>query len=100
MRRRYRAKRELLIEHAGDATPTLRMSGAAAGLHVIAWLPDGCHERDVALRARETRGRRARAASPLHATQRHWPPALLLGYALPTEPEIATGARLLAEAIG
>ena len=29
-----------------------------------------------------------------------WPPALLLGYALPTEPEIATGARLLAQAIG
>jgi DNA-binding transcriptional MocR family regulator len=29
-----------------------------------------------------------------------WPPALLLGYALPTESEIATGARLLAQAIG
>jgi GntR family transcriptional regulator/MocR family aminotransferase len=98
MRRRYRIKRELLIETLGRHAD-VRMSGAAAGLHVAAWLPDGFHERDVALRARET----GVAVHELHrhcATHFHWPPALLLGYALPTEPEIATGARLLAEAIG
>jgi GntR family transcriptional regulator / MocR family aminotransferase len=98
MRRRYRIKRELLIETLGRHAD-VRMSGAAAGLHVAAWLPDGCREREVALRARET----GVAVHELHrhcATHFQWPPALLLGYALPTEQEIATGARLLADAIG
>jgi GntR family transcriptional regulator/MocR family aminotransferase len=98
MRRRYRIKRELLIETLGRHAD-VHMSGAAAGLHVAAWLPDGCEERDVAMRAREM----GVAVHELHrhcATHFQWPPALLLGYALPTEPEIATGARLLAEAIG
>ena len=98
MRRRYRVKRELLIETVARHAD-VRVSGAAAGLHVTAWLPDGRDERDVALRARA----KGVAVHELHrhcTTHFQWPPALLLGYALPTEPEIATGARLLAEAIG
>jgi len=98
MRRRYRAKRELLIGTLAEHAPEVRLSGAAAGLHVIAWLPPGCDEHGVALRAAEL----GVGVHELHRNcmaEREWPPALLLGYALPTEPEIAIGARLLAQAI-
>ncbi len=98
MRRRYRAKRELLIATLAEHAPELRLSGAAAGLHVMAWLPARCDEHAVALRA----GELGVGVHELHRNcmaEGEWPPALLLGYALPTESEIATGARLLAQAI-
>ncbi len=99
MRRRYRAKRELLIGTLAEHAPALRLSGVAAGLHVIAWLPAGCDEHAVALRA----GELGVGVHELHRNcmaEGEWPPALLLGYALPTDSEIETGARLLAQAIG
>jgi GntR family transcriptional regulator / MocR family aminotransferase len=98
MRRRYRAKRELLIDTLAEHGPELGLSGAAAGLHVMAWLPEGCDEHGVALRAAEL-------GVGVHELHRHclaegeWPPALLLGYALSTESEIVAGARLLVQAI-
>jgi GntR family transcriptional regulator/MocR family aminotransferase len=99
MRRRYRSKRELLLNTLTEHTPALRISGAAAGLHVLAWLPADRDEHAVALRAAEL----GVGVHELHRncmTQSEWPPALLLGYALPTETEIAAGAHLLAQAIG
>jgi GntR family transcriptional regulator/MocR family aminotransferase len=99
MRRRYRSKRERLIGTLAEHAPELRLSGAAAGLHVIAWLPAGCDEHGVALRA----GELSVGVHELHRNcmaEGDWPPALLLGYALPTESEITTGAQLLAQAIG
>jgi GntR family transcriptional regulator/MocR family aminotransferase len=99
MRRRYRSKRELLINTLAEHAPELRVSGAAAGLHVIAWLPERCDEHGVALRAAEL-------GVGVHELHRNcladgeWPAALLLGYALPTESEISAGAQLLAQAIG
>jgi GntR family transcriptional regulator / MocR family aminotransferase len=99
MRRSYRAKRELLIGTLAEYAPALRLSGAAAGLHVMAWLPAECDEHAVALRA----GELGVGVHELHRNcmaEREWPPALLLGYALPTESEISTGAQLLARAIG
>ena len=99
MRRRYRTKRELLIDTLAQHAPALRISGEAAGLHVMAWLPSASDEHAIALRA----GERSVGVHELHRncmTERAWPPALLLGYALPTESEIATGAQLLAQAIG
>ncbi|HEY6523785.1 MAG TPA: PLP-dependent aminotransferase family protein [Solirubrobacteraceae bacterium] len=99
MRRRYRAKRELLIDTLAQHAPALRISGAAAGLHVMAWLPAACDEHAVALRA----GELSVGVHELHRNcmaEGEWPAALLLGYALPTEAEISTGAQLLAQAIG
>jgi GntR family transcriptional regulator/MocR family aminotransferase len=98
MRRRYRAKRELLIDTLAQHAPALRISGAAAGLHVMAWLPAGCDEHAVALHA----GELSVGVHELHRNcmaEGEWPAALLLGYALPTEAEISTGAQLLAQAI-
>ena len=99
MRRRYRGKRELLIGTLEEHAPAVRLSGAAAGLHVMAWLPEGCDEHAVALRAAEL----GVGVHELHRNcmaEGEAPAALLLGYALPTESEISTGARLLAQAIG
>ena len=65
MRRRYRAKRNLLVGELGKHLPEVRVSGTEAGLHLLAWLPEARRARDgeagPALRRRP-----ARAAPPLH----------------------------------
>ena len=66
---------------------------------MLAWLPGGADEHATAMRAR-------RAGVGLHELHRHCttrapsPPALLLGFALPTESELRAATKLLAEAIG
>jgi GntR family transcriptional regulator / MocR family aminotransferase len=98
MRRRYRAKRDVLIDALGTHLPEVRISGTAAGLHVLAWLADGADEHATAMRAR-------RSGVGVHELHRHCTthapssPALLLGFALPSESELLTATRLLAEAI-
>jgi DNA-binding transcriptional MocR family regulator len=52
MRRRYRAKREVLIGALARHVPDVRVGGTAAGLHLVAWLPDGADEHETAMRAR------------------------------------------------
>jgi GntR family transcriptional regulator/MocR family aminotransferase len=98
MRRRYRAKREVLIDALGTHLPEARISGTAAGLHLLAWLPDGTDEHATAMRARSS-------GVGVHELHRHctadpsWPPAFLLGFALPSESDLRMAAKLLAEAI-
>ena len=99
MRRRYRAKRDILIEALDRDLPALRVGGAAAGLHLIAWLPEERDEHAIAMRARAA----GVGLHELHAhctTRAPWPPAFLLGYALATETELRTGIGLLAEVFG
>ena len=99
MRGRYRVKREILVEALGRYIPGVRISGTAAGLHVMAWLPGGADERGTAVRAR-------RSGVGVHELHRHCtthapsPPALILGFALPTASELAAAAKLLGDAIG
>jgi GntR family transcriptional regulator/MocR family aminotransferase len=99
MRRRYRAKREILVDALGKYLPQVRVGGAAAGLHLLAWLPEGVDEYGTAMRAR-------RSGVGLHELHRHCtthapsPPALLLGFAFPAESDLVTATRLLADAIG
>jgi GntR family transcriptional regulator/MocR family aminotransferase len=98
MRRRYRAKREVLVGALGTHLPEVRISGAAAGLHLLAWLPDGTDEHETAMRAR-------RSGVGVHELHRHCTthasssPALILGFALPSESELRTATTLLAEAV-
>jgi len=98
MRRRYRAKRNVLVGALGQHLPDVRISGTEAGLHVLAWLPDGTDEHATATRAR-------RAGVGLHELHRHCttlapsPPALLLGFALPSESELIAATEVLAQAI-
>ena len=98
MRRHYGAKRDVLIGALGRYLPEVRISGIAGGLHLLAWLPDGADERATAARARQS-------GVGVHELHRHCtarapsPPALLLGFALPSESELTAAARLLAAAI-
>ncbi len=98
MRRRYGAKRNILIDALSTHLPEVRISGTAAGLHLLAWLPDGTDEHATAMQAR-------RSGVGVHELHRHCTthapssPALLLGFALPSESELKTATRLLAEAI-
>jgi GntR family transcriptional regulator/MocR family aminotransferase len=98
MRRRYRVKRDILIDALARHLPEVRVDGTAAGLHLLAQLPDGADEHETAVRAR-------RSGVGTHELHRHCtthapsPPALLLGFALPSESELVTATRLLAEAL-
>jgi GntR family transcriptional regulator/MocR family aminotransferase len=98
MRLHYRAKRDVLIGALGRYLPEVRISGIAGGLHLLAWLPDGADERATATRARQS-------SVGVHELHRHCtthvpsPPALLLGFALPSESELVAATRLLADAI-
>jgi GntR family transcriptional regulator/MocR family aminotransferase len=97
MRRRYRAKRDVLVDALHRYLPEVRIQGTAAGLHLLAQLPDGADERAIGLRAREY-------GVAVHELHRHCtahaphPPALLLGFALPGESDLAPAIRLLAGA--
>jgi GntR family transcriptional regulator / MocR family aminotransferase len=98
MRRRYRAKRDLLLAALEEHLPEARVSGAAGGLHLLATLPEGADERATAEAAR-------RGGVALHELHRHCTvhtptqPALLLGYAFPTAGEIRAGVKVIAQAL-
>jgi GntR family transcriptional regulator / MocR family aminotransferase len=98
MRRRYRAKRDLLLAALKEHLPEARVRGAAGGLHVLATLPEGADESATAEAAR-------RRGVALHELHRHCmvyaptPAALLLGYAYPSVAEIRTGVKLIAQAL-
>jgi GntR family transcriptional regulator/MocR family aminotransferase len=80
----YRRRRDALVAAVARHLPGLRLSGAAAGLHVLLRLPDAVD--DIALaEAAATRGVRVEALSPMSlvaAPER----GLVLGYSrLPAE---------------
>ena len=77
-RRIYHARRNALIDALARWLPDAVVGGAAAGLHLIAWLPDGDEESAVSDAAAE----RGVAIHTLHqdcAVTASRPPALLLG---------------------
>ncbi|HZR51557.1 MAG TPA: PLP-dependent aminotransferase family protein [Streptosporangiaceae bacterium] len=98
MRRRYLVKREVLVSALSTYLSAARVSGTAAGLHLLAWLPDGTDEHATATRARE-------AGVGLHELHRHCttsapsPPALLLGFAYPTESDLIAATTIIADAL-
>ena len=96
-RRRYHARRNALAVALAEQLPDARVGGASAGLHVIAWLPDGADELAITDQARE----RGVAIHALHqdcAVSAPASPALLLGYGLISEPAIPRAVRELAAA--
>jgi GntR family transcriptional regulator/MocR family aminotransferase len=96
-RRRYHARRNLLVDALGTWLPQARIAGASAGLHLIAWLPDDSDEGAIADAAAE----RGVAIHTLHqdcAVTAPSPPALLLGYGLTPEPAIPRAVEELAKA--
>jgi GntR family transcriptional regulator / MocR family aminotransferase len=93
----YRRRRDALIAALARHLPTVRVSGIAAGLHLLAHLPAGVDEPAVVEAAR------ARGIG-LQGLREHrllpGPAALLLGYGRIAEPAIEPGVRELAAAVG
>jgi GntR family transcriptional regulator/MocR family aminotransferase len=78
-RLRYRARRNALMDALARRLPDASLAGAAAGLHLIAWLPDGSDELAIS----EAAARRGVAIHTLHldcVVSAPRPPALILGY--------------------
>jgi GntR family transcriptional regulator/MocR family aminotransferase len=96
-RRRYRARRDAMAGALAQYLPGARVGGASAGLHLIAWLPDGADEQAIADRA----AARGVAIHTLHGdcfVVAPVSPALLLGYGLIAEPAIPRAVAELADA--
>jgi GntR family transcriptional regulator/MocR family aminotransferase len=96
-RRVYHSRRNALIDALARWLPESSVSGAAAGLHVIAWLPDGTSEATIS----DAAARRGVAIHTLHddcAVTAPRAPALVLGYGLTASSAIPRAVRELAAA--
>jgi len=96
MRAVYERRRAALVDALARSLPKARASGAAAGIFEPVLLPDYADE-PALLRAAAERGVGLEGLS-LHRFTPAGPPGLLLGYGNLSEPAIARGVRLLAEA--
>jgi GntR family transcriptional regulator/MocR family aminotransferase len=98
-RTRYRRRREALLDALGRTLPACRVSGIAAGLHVVLDLPHGVRAADV-VRAAASHDlglidiRRYRVFPDAPA-----PEQLVLGYGDLADPLVDEAVRLLAEAV-
>jgi GntR family transcriptional regulator / MocR family aminotransferase len=95
----YHARRNALIDALARSLPEATIGGAAAGLHLIAWLPDPTDESAV----RDAAAERGVAILTLHrdcVVAATFGPALLLGYGMIDESVIPRAVQELATAVG
>ncbi|HEY8866886.1 MAG TPA: PLP-dependent aminotransferase family protein [Solirubrobacteraceae bacterium] len=97
MRARYRARRDALVRAIARHLPDARIEGIAAGLSLLAVLPDGVDEAALVTAAR-TRGVQVYGMSAQRFSSASYPPALVFGYANLSDAAIERGVRLIAEA--
>ncbi|MBC7278176.1 hypothetical protein [Nocardioides sp.] len=92
VRLRHRARRDALLEALAEHLPAARIHGVAAGLHVLATLPDGIDDTAVAAAALE-------AGIAVHPLAQHrqddGPPGLVIGYAATTPDRLREAVRRL-----
>jgi GntR family transcriptional regulator / MocR family aminotransferase len=93
----YRRRRDALIAALRRHLPDVRPTGVAAGLHLVAHLPEG-HDETAVVEAARGRGLGLQGLAEHRLLP--GPPALLLGYGRIAEPAIAPGVRELAAAVG
>jgi GntR family transcriptional regulator/MocR family aminotransferase len=98
-RRVYQRRRDALVSALAECLPQVTVGGAAAGLHLIAWLPEQADEPAIAGAAR-------RRGVAVHAIHRHctcmapMPPALILGYAQTSEDGLRRAVEELSAVMG
>ena len=98
MRPIYRGRRDALLAALARHLPDLRPVGASAGLHVLAWLPEGLDDRTVVAAAAE-------AGIAVPGLNSRWigggggAPGLVFGYGLIPEERVDEGIRVLAGVI-
>jgi GntR family transcriptional regulator/MocR family aminotransferase len=97
MRPLYRRRRDALLAALRMHTPELEPAGIAAGLHLVAYLPDGVDETAV-VEAAARRGLAVYGLAPYRISC-EGRPGLIFGYATLGEHVLAEGIEILAEAI-
>jgi GntR family transcriptional regulator/MocR family aminotransferase len=97
MRSVYKRRRDALVEELESRLPELRVSGIAAGLHVVVELPSSVLEADVCAQA-AARGIAIESLSYHALPDYEGPPGLLIGYAGVLEPAIRFAVAELAAA--
>ncbi|MEU8577017.1 PLP-dependent aminotransferase family protein [Streptomyces asoensis] len=99
--RAYRERRDTLVDALREHFPGARVSGIAAGLHVIAELPARYGPQERFLERTSAAGIQVRAlAQYAHARDEREPgPRLVLGYAHVAPARIRDGVRLMAQAL-
>ncbi len=97
MRALYRARRDALVTALAARLPDIRVSGIAAGLHLMLELPPGSDEQLIVATAAEHSVGVFGAAR--YCAMAHLPPALVLGYGAIETEAIAPAVERLAAAI-
>jgi GntR family transcriptional regulator/MocR family aminotransferase len=95
-RAHYRDKRAALLDAIDTTLPGARVRGIAAGLHVLLELPDGADEAATVERAAAA-GVRVQGLRDFSRTHPQ-PPALVLGYGLPTPRELREAVTVIGDA--
>ncbi|WP_028066030.1 MocR-like pyridoxine biosynthesis transcription factor PdxR [Solirubrobacter soli] len=95
MRPLYRRRRDALLAALRTHAPQLEPAGIAAGLHLVAYLPDGVDERAV-VEAAARHGVALHGLAPYRIAH-DGRPGLLFGYATLDERAIDDGVRTLAD---
>ena len=98
MRPIYRERRDTLLIALRRHLPGVRPVGASAGLHVLAWLPDGIDETAVIDRAAAL-GVRVTGVAGTHFDPERARGGLIFGYGTVTVSEIDEGVRIVAQAV-
>ncbi|WP_422769838.1 PLP-dependent aminotransferase family protein [Plantactinospora sp. WMMC1484] len=96
-RRRFRARRDLLVRELAARVPEGRVAGTAAGLHVLLHLPAGTATATV-VTAAAAAGLRLMELDA-YRTRREGAPALVLGYGNIADAEIPPAVALLRAAL-
>jgi GntR family transcriptional regulator/MocR family aminotransferase len=97
MRPRYRSRRDALLAALARHLPQLEPAGIAAGLHLVAWLPDDLDEATV-IEAAAREGVAVAGVSPYRLSPSRCG-GLIFGYSNLSERAIAEGVRRLARAV-
>ncbi|MGH3144595.1 MAG: PLP-dependent aminotransferase family protein [Rubrobacter sp.] len=98
MRALYAGRQEALVEEAAHRLGGLLDVGpAAAGMHLVGWLPEGVGDREASRRA--ARGGVEAPPVSLYGSTPQGRGALMLGYAAVGEREIGEAVQRLAEAL-
>jgi GntR family transcriptional regulator/MocR family aminotransferase len=97
MRPLYRRRRDALLAALETHAPELEPAGIAAGLHLVAYLPDDVDETAV-VAAAARRGVAVYGLAP-YRIECEGRPGLIFGYATLSERALAEGIEILAETI-
>ncbi|MEU6351159.1 PLP-dependent aminotransferase family protein [Streptomyces sp. NPDC047072] len=97
-RKRYRVRRDALVRALGESLPSMPVSGAAAGLHLLLRVPTDVDTGRV-VRVAGSRGLLVADLAAYHDTEDHADHGLVLGYGNLADGVVGEAVRVLREAV-